>query len=260
MKTMCALGSSRIRSPLICCVRRCSAGNSPSSSSGAGTKPPGKGFVSTVRFALRPSEVNESNVPSAKEVAKSLPSLSELREQLPNARDLEVKYTSEAAAKSVQRKEASEVQTREERISDQSDNLADAVEGALDEMDAESNGSAPQPTAQHVSLAFRALWWGTVYAFGGFFVVVCVGMLLCGYRSVGEVLESIRQKNERELAKLKAGTAGDGEVVHYVLDISNPSQLVSTTLEIWGKVLEMADTDDTKADSAKTTAPSSTTK
>ncbi|ESS69910.1 hypothetical protein TCDM_01353 [Trypanosoma cruzi Dm28c] len=194
-----------------------------------------KSYRSATAFKLQPHEVNESNVPSAREVMAMIPSSKELQEQLPSAHELEAKYVRPAAVNAgpVRRQEEPPLWPN-----------SDTVEEIMEEMrygSVEEGDVVPSPSPEHILLAWRALIWGTLYAVIGVSFVVYVAMYACGMRGVGDVLGYTRGRAERERSRL----AKDGEeVAYYVVDLTNPSTLVEQVREIWNALQEVAEDGD----------------
>ncbi|KAH9598545.1 hypothetical protein LSM04_003279 [Trypanosoma melophagium] len=198
-------------------------------------------YRSTTSFRLQPHEVNETNVPSAREVADMIPSRAELEKQLSSARELEARYihnkTQETKCSS----------THEPPLWPNSD----TVEEIMDEErygDGDGKNEVLPPSPQQVLLAWKALMWGSLYAVVGVTVVVCLAMYICGMRSLSGVILYLRDRQERERRRLEE--VGD-EVSYYVLDLTNPSTLIQQVEEIWQALEDLAN-DTEKGEEVKT--------
>jgi hypothetical protein len=251
-------------------VRHASASAGPSSPLlplSSSTSPPPAAhttFRSATRFKLSPAQVNETNVPSAKEVGELIPTLRELRAQLPDARDLEQRYIrpEEMVAPS-----AASTPTSTNIVGDGSaidgvtttsatstifQKTTDPLEDLLFGPPKEEGGSTSlgmdhmqHPRRQHLLLAYQALLWGTVYAFVGFVVTVAMAMYACGYHTLGELREGVRGKLSRDEERLRAvagssGGAADGVVEHYVIDLTNPTEAWRQMQDVWLAVQRLA--------------------
>lgn len=215
-----------------------------SSGPGKDCSVPPANFTSAVKFRLSPSEVNETNAPTAAEVSAMLPSLHDLRQQLPDARWLREKYI-------VQNKEAASSTERcptsaETTIPTSTLDFHEATD-PLEDFLFDPLGGEPQPqqpTSAHVLLAYRALAWGTFYAISGFTLTVAVIMTSCGYHSVANLRTTLREKVRRDEERLRTqavSEAADGDVVHYVIDLADPAEAWRQAQSIWKKVQQLAD-------------------
>ncbi|ORC87646.1 uncharacterized protein TM35_000212520 [Trypanosoma theileri] len=190
-------------------------------------------YRSSTSFRLQPHEVNETNVPSAREVADMIPSRAELEQQLASARELEARYIHN---KTPQTKCSS---AEESPLWPNSD----TVEEIMDEErygDGEEE-KVPPPSPQQILLAWKALMWGSLYALVGVTMVVCIAMYTCGMRSLADVLLYLRDRQERERRQLEE--VGEN-VNYYVLDLTNPSTLIQQVEEIWQALEDLANETD----------------
>ncbi|EPY32158.1 hypothetical protein STCU_00780 [Strigomonas culicis] len=202
-----------------------------------------KQFNSRTKFKLTPDQVNESNVPSSAEVAELIPTLRELKKQLPSARELESKY--------IEKKPITENwKPSDEETSEVFQKTTDPFEDLLETP--EDGKRRNKSTREHLLLAYRALLWGTFFAIVGFLTTVGLAMLTCGYHSIGELMDGVRAKVERDEKRLitKARESSGGEeVVHYVIDLSSPAAAMRQAQDIWNLVQDMAQKDE--ADTSK---------
>nr|CCC48789.1 conserved hypothetical protein [Trypanosoma vivax Y486] len=209
---------------------------------GIATSKPVKAFSSHTRFKLHSHQVNETNAPSAWEVAMALATRAEIEEMLPSARELESRYAKQptqgahASCTGVPSPEEAggtcATTAPESALWPDSDTLEDI-------MDEERYGSAlacdevPPPSPEHILLAWRALLWGTAWAVVGVGAVVVLAMFYCGVDGPSSVTKHLRGHSERELRRLMAEK---GEVERFVLDLTNPSALGKQVQDIWRAV------------------------
>ncbi|RNF09462.1 hypothetical protein TraAM80_02174 [Trypanosoma rangeli] len=190
-----------------------------------------KSYCSATSFKLQPHEVNDTNVPSAREVLAMIPLREELQQQLPSARELEAQCVQPPGVKT-----RPAMRWGEPPLWPNSD----TVEEIMDEErygSEEGKDVVPPPSPEHILLAWKALLWGSVYAVIGVAVVVCVAMYACGKSSVEEVLGHLRGRAERERRRL----AAEGEEVsYYVVDLTSPATLVAQVQEVWHVLEELA--------------------
>jgi hypothetical protein len=111
----------------------------------------------------------------------------------------------------------------------------------------------------HAKLAWRAFTIGTGLSLAGCATVVAGTMLACGFTSVGELFEYIRDKEARDVAALRA--QGD-DVKVVTLDLTDPKAFAAQLDEIWEIIREATvddgkdgDGEDADADAAKAAAP-----
>lgn len=94
--------------------------------------------------------------------------------------------------------------------------------------------------SQYVFLAYQALFWGTMYCILGAVVVTGAVCYTFGIYSVGELLDKVREKTERDkyilLRKSQEGAA-DASVKHYDIDLSQPLIAMEQMKEIWSFIL-----------------------
>ncbi|KAG5476349.1 hypothetical protein LSCM1_04051 [Leishmania martiniquensis] len=230
---------------------------------------PAKGFQSSTRFMLSPSQVNESNVPSAREVRQMLPTLQELRAQLPDARELEQTYirpesvlgANGAAGLGGKKGEHTAAATASLTVSSLFFKTTDPLEEFLfghPKGDSAASAEAERTSAlqqrrlhrQHLLLAYRALFWGTLFAVLGFVSTVATAMYVCGYHSLHDLQQGVRHKKSREDERLRAmaaaaataqGSAVDTPVEHYVLNLTHPTEVWRQVRDIWGAVQRLAE-------------------
>nr|CCC91299.1 conserved hypothetical protein [Trypanosoma congolense IL3000] len=199
-------------------------------------------FTSSPSFKLQPCQVNESNIPTAREVTEMIATRKELHQQLPTARELEALYVRPPPSGSGPTGCSAPCEAPLWPDSD-------TAEEIMDEERYECTGTTDglqTPSPAHVLLAWRALMWGTLYALLGVTAVVLLAMYASGMNSVSSVLHHLRSRPERELLRL----AAEGhEVRHYVLDLANPITLGKQMQELWQVVQDAAkgtDDDDGK--------------
>ncbi|KPI85046.1 hypothetical protein ABL78_5884 [Leptomonas seymouri] len=223
-------------------------------------------FHSATKFRLTPAQVNETNVPSAKEVSQMIPTLRELRAQLPEALELERRYVRPECIATQLSKSAETSDLAGDRGMNSADGTApmsaifqkttDPLEDLLFGPPKEVGAAESQrPQRQHLLLAYRALLWGTVYALLGFGATVATAMYLCGYHSVDELLEAVRGKNSREEDRLRTsagGDAGSASVQHYEIDLARPTEAWRQIQEVWSAVQRLAEEEDARAQSPAT--------
>ncbi|GET89405.1 hypothetical protein, conserved [Leishmania tarentolae] len=228
-----------------------------------------KGFRSSTRFKLSPAQVNEKNVPSAREIAQIIPSLRELHAQLPDARELERMYipreptlednglAERSKASGEGRAAVMASSTPSSLFQKTTDPLEDLLFGSPNEENAvtnEATATSPlqkrPPSREHVLLAYRALLWGTLLAVLGFSATVVTTMYMCGYYSLRDLQQGVRDKmshgGERLHATAAAGvTEGsasvDTVVEHYVIDVTHPAEAWRQVQEIWSAVQRLAE-------------------
>lgn len=225
-----------------------------------------KGFCSTTKFKYSPSQVTETNVPSAREVASMIPTFRELQQQLPDARELESKYIQSGhldttvPAEGAQDLSSSEAGAKDEGSRPTETTLTrgifqkttDPIEDLLFGPPKDDKAAAASPLRpQHLLLAYKALMWGTLYALIGFLTTVLLAMVVCGYRSVDDLLQAVRSKVDRDAALL-ASAEGD-DVVLYVIDIRDPVEAWRQAQRIWATIQQTAE----EKDAEKTVAPPS---
>ncbi|KAG5476618.1 hypothetical protein CUR178_03790 [Leishmania enriettii] len=235
---------------------------------GAAAAPPAKGFRSSTRFKLSPAQVNENNVPSAREVARMIPTLQELRAQLPDARELEQTYirpecvlgtngAAEPGGKGSGHATATTAPSTASLFQKVTDPLEDWLFGPPKEDSAAAAETAPAAALQrypvprqHLLLAYRALFWGTVFALLGFTATVATAMYVCGYHSLRDLQQGVRGKVHRDEERLRAmaaaaataqGAEADTLVEHYVIDLTHPTEAWRQVQEIWGAVQRLAE-------------------
>lgn len=97
-------------------------------------------------------------------------------------------------------------------------------------------------SGEYVLLAYKALAWGTVYSIAGMSLLTAFIMFCCGWRSVNDVLQSVREKSHRDMLLFESkgceatGSAAN-EVKHFDLDFSQPMKAAAQLKEIWQLVL-----------------------
>ncbi|KAL7709929.1 hypothetical protein N2W54_003134 [Lotmaria passim] len=211
-------------------------------------------FCSATKFKLTAAQVNETNVPSAKEVGQMIPTLRELHAQLPDAHDLEHRYIHAATPADTAKATASASSIFQKTT----DPLEDLLFGPPKEevaaaAAADEAGEGKRSQRQHLLLAYRALLWGTAYAVLGFLVTVVGAMYACGYHAVGELLDGVREKVHRDEERLRVAVGGDvtaagsSPVEHYVIDLTHPTETWRQVQEVWSAVQRLAEEEDTKA-------------
>ncbi|KAG5502098.1 hypothetical protein GH5_05042 [Leishmania sp. Ghana 2012 LV757] len=235
---------------------------------GAAATPPAKGFRSSTRFKLSPAQVNENNVPSAREVVRMIPTLQELRAQLPDARELEQTYirpewvlgangAAEPGGKGSGHTAATTASSTASLFQKATDPLEEWLFGPPKEDSAAAAETAPEAALQryplprlHLLLAYRALFWGTVFALLGFTATVATAMYVCGYHSLRDLQRGVRGKMDRDGERLRAmaaaaataqGAEADTLVEHYVIDLAHPTEAWRQVQEIWGAVQRLAE-------------------
>ncbi|AIN99158.1 hypothetical protein LPMP_260440 [Leishmania panamensis] len=227
-----------------------------------------KGFRSGTRFKLSPTQVNEKNVPSAREVGQMIPTLQELHAQLPDAQELEQMFLAPKSVLSANEvsglSEGSSERAAAITASSTSSSLLQKTTGPLENFlfgppkDESAVAAEVTPTAasqqrlllQRHLLACRALFWGTAYALLGFSATVITTMYLCGYYSLRDLQQGMRDKVARDEERLRTmaaaavtaqDAAADTVVEHYVIDLSHPVEAWQQIQEIWGNVQRLAD-------------------
>lgn len=222
---------------------RTGARQASSSSSAAGGNDKSTGFSASLKFKLAPGQVDETNVPSARDVSRMLPSVKDLHAQLPGAHELEKRYINQDSV--VNKTGAAEAPAAAAAATDGAPGIfiaaTDPLEDFLDGKEAKT-----EMNPQHVLLAYKALGWGTVYAVAGFSIVVALCMAACGYRSLRELAQGVRDKVSRDEARLHADAerraeADGGTVVHYKIDLSDPTEAYRQMREIWDTVQDIAE-------------------
>lgn len=219
-----------------------------SSSSGVPSPPP-PSFRSATNFKLAPTQVNETNVPTAREVKEMIPTLRELRAQLPEARELEQRYIRPEAVAATGG-EGTAVAPSATIFQPTTDPLEDLLFGPPKaEAAAEASQGGTRPRRQHLLLAYRALLWGTAYALIGFAATVALAMYACGFHSIAELRAGVRGKLARDEARLRAsaGEGADASAEHYVIDLTHPAEAWRQAQEVWAAVQRMAEEEDAKA-------------
>ncbi|CBH12175.1 hypothetical protein, conserved [Trypanosoma brucei gambiense DAL972] len=193
-----------------------------------------KSFTSRIPFKLRSDQVNESNIPSAREVSEMIATHEELQEQLPSAKFLESRYIKRPLhTESCGSCPATVCGPPLWPDCDTPEEIMDEERyGGPEAMD-----RVPAPSAEHMLLAWRALMWGTLYAFVGVTLVVAVAIYVSGVNGISSVLQHLRSRSERELHRL---SAEGQEVHHFVLDLTNPVAFGRQLQEAWQLVQDIA--------------------
>ncbi|KAG5501804.1 hypothetical protein JKF63_04073 [Porcisia hertigi] len=235
-----------------------------------------RGFRRGLPFQWSPSQVNGDNVPSAKEIEAMIPTLQELHAQLPGAREMEEMYIRPGSAMRVNGTtglgetysgDAATTVTSSQTTSlfeNTTDPLEDLLFGPPKDQSAAATEATPTTASQqrltsrqHMLLAYRALFWGTTFAFLGFTTTVVTAMYLCGYRSLRDLQQGVRDKMGRDEERLRAmadtaatrsqGAAVDTPLVHYVIDLSQPTVAWQQLQEIWGAIQHKAEEEEEEA-------------
>lgn len=208
--------------------------------------PQKKKFSSTIRFSIPDGKVTSDNVPTLEELHKMVPTLEELRKQLPSAKEMERKYVFGSTS-------AQQVAAEKSNASGENNPLWPNCDTPEDIMDEERYGADGEeraaPTSEQVSLAWKALAWGTVYAVIGVGALSVVGLKVCGFSSVQDLKDHLSAREERERAKLRASvesTSTDGsDLQHFVLDLTNPADVPRQIQEIYEAVQRLAEKEST---------------
>ncbi|AYU79643.1 hypothetical protein conserved [Leishmania donovani] len=232
-----------------------------------------KGFRSSTQFRMSPAQVNEQNVPSAREVVQMIPTLQELRAQLPDALELERMYIPHQSALGANgvagRSETSGERADATTASSAPSSLSQKMMGPLEALffgsandeiaaatEATPTTASPQrpPSREHVLLAYRALFWGTAFALLGFSATVSTAMYLCGYHSLRDLQQGVRDKmrhdEERLYAMAAPAATGEGAAVdtvmkHYVVDVTHPTEAWRQLQEIWSALQRLGEEEET---------------
>lgn len=240
-----------------------------------------RGFRSSTQFQMSPAQVNEQNVPSAREVAQMIPTLQELRAQLPGAQELERTYIPRESALRANgvagRSETSGERAAATTASSAPSSLlqktmvplealffgsaTDEVAAATEATPTAASPPCP-PSREHVLLAYRALFWGTAFALLGFSVTVATAMYLCGYHSLRDLQQGVRDKMRHDEERLHAMAApaatGEGAAVdtvkHYVVDVTHPTEAWRQLQEIWSALQRLSEEEEETANTAVTGA------
>ncbi|CBZ27867.1 conserved hypothetical protein [Leishmania mexicana MHOM/GT/2001/U1103] len=228
-----------------------------------------RGFRSSTRFPLSPAQVNEQNMPSAREVAQMIPTLEELRAQLPDAQELERTYipresalrANGVAGRSETSGECAAATTASSAPSSLLQKTMDPLEALFfgspkDEIAAATEATPTAASQQrpspreHVLLAYHALFWGTAFALLGFGATVATAMYVCGYHSLRDLKQRVRDKMSHDEERLHAMAApaatGEGAPVgtvvrHYVVDVTHPTEAWRQVQEIWSAMQRLAE-------------------
>ncbi|CCW64098.1 unnamed protein product [Phytomonas sp. EM1] len=111
----------------------------------------------------------------------------------------------------------------------------------------EEDEFSAKPTREHVWLAYRALAWGTLYAFVGFVVVILLGMAASGYYGLSALLEGVREKAHRDEKRfflsaqtLRRNEDGSEASLTYTIDLSQPTFAIQQMKELWQLLHEEA--------------------
>ncbi|KPA86753.1 putative mitochondrial hypothetical protein [Leptomonas pyrrhocoris] len=223
-------------------------------------------FRSTTKFKLTPAQVNETNVPSAREVAQMIPTLRELQAQLPDALALEQRYIRPENVVAPAPESASTADAADDNDFDgaggkpsttpffvkTTDPLEDLLFGPPKEEGTSAETTTEEdkrPRRQHLLLAYRALLWGTAYALLGVGATVAGAMYLCGYHNLGELLDGVRGKARRDEDRLRGCVAVDdaaSSVEHFVIDLTHPAEAWRQLQEVWSAVQRLAEEEDAK--------------
>lgn len=213
--------------------------STPASQPAASKKP----FSSTIRFSIPDGKVTAENLPSADELEKLVPTLADLRKQLPSAKEMEAKYVFGTTA-------AQKAAAEKANASGENKPLwpnCDTPEEIMDEERYGADGEVRQaPTSEQVALAWRALAWGTVYAIIGVGALSVIGLKACGFSSAAELKAHLAAREDREQAKLRTTAESlpntdSSEVQHFVLDLTNPSDVPRQVQEIFDAVQRLAE-------------------
>ncbi|CUI15275.1 Hypothetical protein, putative [Bodo saltans] len=213
---------------------------------GAAASSAKKAFSSTIRFSIPDGKVTAENLPSVEDLDKLVPSLVELRKQLPSAKEMEAKYVFGTSAAQKAAAEKSNATGENKPLWPN----CDTPEEIMDEERYGADGEVrPAPTSEQVALAWKALAWGTLYATIGVIVLSLAGLKACGFSSMNDLRQHLAAREEREQAKLRltaeqassSGESDNGAVEHFVLDLTNPSDVPRQIQEIYDAVQKIAE-------------------
>jgi hypothetical protein len=245
--TICSQWS-RLAATTSCTASSCSA-STPDAGEGqlpSANSQQKKVFSSTIRFRVADSKVTPENLPSADDLAKMIPTLEDLRKQLPSAKEMENKYVFGTSA-------AQQAAAEKSTASGENKPLWPNCDTPEEIMDEERYGADGEeraaPTSEQVALAWKALAWGTLYALIGVGVLSVVGLKCSGFSSLKELKEHLATREEREREKLQTSAQGNhdsdedasGPLQHFVLDLTNPSDVPRQIQEIYEAVQRLAE-------------------
>ena len=279
--------------------RHCSSSSSttsdsPSSTTTTTTTPSAKKktFRTPVRFAVPDSKVTEENLPSAEDLDAMLPTLDELQASLPSASQLKKQYHvgEELGTSDSTTTTTSGTTTKKSNLSDEEppmpkplwpdadtpqEILEEEMYGRSDENADKQNGQQQQQAddtiaangernPEHVALAWRALFYGTMIAMAGVGVLTIVlGYGVFGVTGLGDIRRRMRDKEEQDVQKMRSqmelqhkefqkknngGDENDDEVKHFTIDLTNPTDLPKQVMELWTAIQTIVEEEGKKED------------
>ena len=213
-----------------------------------------------------------NHLPSAADIEKLLPTFDELTSSIPSAADMEKKYVhkQEAPPAAAARAGGGDVAPASSPVAGEKDSQSDSIPAAAGDGSHQSGASpntalwpdcdtaediineekygteddpTPAPTPQQVTLAWKALLWGTLWALLGTVASSCLIAYYFGFHSWSELTAHVATKHERDLLVAKEkGFEEDqtNDVYHFVLDLTNPADLPRQVDSIMTTVRELA--------------------